>query len=394
MLTFIDDDKSTQSLPLRQESFVLNKPQPLVISPTTCKLQQAKTFLQAYFNDQKLILLDAYNKQTLQQAKKLDKHALARLDFFTMLYTSGSSGRATGVFKNKTHLDKEVASLLALFAEKKIKKVIVTVPFIHIYGILFGLLLPRALRARIVLKQHFLPHDLLRLVDKHTMVVTTPLYIKSLLQLQEDHEIAGATFVSSTAPLGGQSAKAFTKRFKANLYQVFGSTETGGIAYKQDDEVLWTPFEGVEVSRNEKGLLEVNSPFVSQNIYKEGIREVAKPFKTFDYIQMHGAKFQLVGRDSKIIKIAGKRYSTEDIEYILESLEGITRVLVQTTQDTDTLRGEKLQIFIEGKVRYTKRQIKKVIKNSLSNIQFSLDIVYVDKIPLTQTGKKMVLKDA
>ena len=363
------------------------------------KEQNALNIIKAYFNDSKIILYDETN-QILKE--KLDELNIKEFlhnekintifdekDFSMMFFTSGSTGNPVGALKTKKHLEEEVEVLTKLFEKREIKKVILTVPFIHIYGMLFGLLYPLLNNIDIVLKEHFLPNDLLNLIDDNSLVVTTPLYIKALNKISQEKDLSKATFVSSTGPLDSQNAKEFSEKFNTDVMQIFGSTETGGIAYKLNDEILWTPMPKVEIQTNEQNELKVLSPFVSTTIYENSFEDINGVMQTFDYIEKENEKFKLVGRSSQILKIAGKRYSTIQIENILEEEDEINKALVFVSSDNDSLRGEVLDITLESSKEFTAREIKKILQSKLSNLKFSLSLKHVDKIPTSSVGKKL-----
>ncbi|MEZ4692580.1 MAG: hypothetical protein R2837_00835 [Aliarcobacter sp.] len=108
----------------------------------------------------------------------------------------------------------------------------------HFYGSLMGLFYPLFNNIDIVLKEHFLPNDLLDIIEDNSLVVTTPLYIKSLNRISSSKNLSNSIFISSTAPLQKDDAKEFNEKFSSNILQIFGSTETGGIAYKYNDETI------------------------------------------------------------------------------------------------------------------------------------------------------------
>lgn len=363
------------------------------------KEQNALNIIKAYFNDSKIILFDETNQILKEKLKELNikeflhnekiNTIFDEKDFSMMFFTSGSTGNPVGALKTKKHLEEEVEVLTKLFKKRGIKKVILTVPFIHIYGMLFGLLYPLLNDIDIVLKEHFLPNDLLNLIDENSLVVTTPLYIKALNKISQEKDLSKATFVSSTGPLDSQNAKEFSEKFNTDVMQIFGSTETGGIAYKLNDEILWTPMPKVEIQTNEQNELKVLSPFVSTTIYENSFKDINGVMQTFDYIEKENEKFKLVGRSSQILKIAGKRYSTIQIENILEEEDEINKALVFVSSDNDSLRGEVLDITLESSKEFTTREIKKILQSKLSNLKFSLSLKHVDKIPTSSVGKKL-----
>ncbi len=363
------------------------------------KEKNVLNIIKAYYSNSKIILFDETNQIISKKLEDLKikefntgnntKTIFDEKDFSMIFFTSGSTGNPVGALKTKKHLEEEVKVLTKLFENKNINKVVLTVPFVHIYGMLFGLLYPLLNNIDIVLKEHFLPNDLLNLIDDNSLVVTTPLYIKALNKISSQKDLSKAIFVSSTAPLDALNAKEFKEKFNTDIMQIFGSTETGGIAYKLNNANLWTPMPEVKIETNENNELKVISPFVSTTLYENEFKDINGIMQTFDYIEKENEKFKLVGRSSQILKIAGKRYSTIQIENILEEVEEINKALVFVSSNEDSLREEKLDITIESSKEFSSKEIKKILQNRLSNLKFSLSLKYVDKIPTSSVGKKL-----
>lgn len=357
--------------------------------------------LSSYCSNSKSILYDNSNK-TIQEKMdflqidsfhsdiKNTNTIFEDKDFSFIYFTSGTTGSPVGALKTKENIIREMEVQSKLFKKYNLKRVIVTVPFIHFYGSLFGLFFALQNGIDVVFKEHFLPHDLLEVIDDYSLVVTTPLYIKSLNMLGESKDLSKSIFLSSTAPLFPDVAQEFNTKFNTDIMQLFGSTETGGIAYKYNDEVLWTPLEDVNLSCNENGELHVSSPFVSKVLYEDGFKETNGEIQTFDYVEFHGNKFQLVGRSSQIIKLAGKRYSTVQIEQILEKQANINKAVVYVETNQKSLRGEVLNITLETNSVFSSKEIKQIIKNELSNLKFSIKLQCVDTIKTTAIGKKII----
>ena len=402
-LNIINDDGIIKQYPIVKEHFFNQSLEDRVgYIGTQSKETNALNIFKAYFSNAKAILLDETNQAILKQLKDLNIPMFPTLpDYKTifnpekyslMYFTSGSTGHPVAALKTRNNIESEVDALTLLFKEYRLKRVIVTVPFIHLYGTLLGLMYPLFNNIDIFVKEHFLPHDLLDMIDANTMVVTTPLYIKALNKLSGEKGLNESVFVSSTAALPLQEIEIFQNKYKADIIQIFGSTETGGIAYKINDEFLWRPFEGVHISTNDKNELKVRSPFVSNTIYENGFKHTNGEIQTFDYIEQKRLGFELIGRSSKIFKLAGKRYSTVQIENILESMKGVTKALVFVGLEKNSLRGEYLDITIECSELFTVKEIKKILQKELSNLKFSIKLNIVDKIPTNQVGKKLWIK--
>lgn len=367
------------------------------------KEENALNIFKSYFSNAKSILFDHTNKAIVQQLLELNikefneaydtDNIFNDKDFSFVYFTSGSTGFPIGALKTKENILSEIKVLSSLInTMHSINKVIVTVPFIHFYGSLMGLFFPLFNNIDIILKEHFLPNDLLNIIDDNSLVVTTPLYIKALNQLSDSKNLSQSLFISSTAPLLKEDASMFKTKFSTNIIQIFGSTETGGIAYKINDESLWTPLKEVIPSSNEHNELKVKSPFISEFVFEKEFKHTHQKLQTFDYVEFEKEKFNLIGRSSQILKVAGKRYSTVQIEHILEQVEGIQKALVFVNSSNDTLKDEVLDIVLESKKLFLVKDIRAILQKELSNIKFSIILKIVDSIPTSSVGKKLKIK--
>ncbi|AYJ79799.1 hypothetical protein AN286_06415 [Aliarcobacter cryaerophilus ATCC 43158] len=406
-LIIYNDDKTISKYKISKELFFDKNLQNCVsYIASSNKEQNALKIFKSYFSDAKSILFDDSNKilQTeledlnipkfsdIKNETKDSENIFKEHNFSFLYYTSGSTGFPTAALKTKENISSEIEDLTALLSSYTTKKVIVTVPFIHIYGSLFGLFYPLHNNIDIILKEHFLPNDLLDLIEDYSLVITTPLYIKALNKTGSKKDLSKAIFISSTAPLLSEDAKEFKEKFNSTIIQIFGSTETGGIAYKYSDEELWTPLKSVKISTNEDKKLKVNSPYVSNIIYEKEFKQTNYEIQTFDYIEVYNDKFKLIGRSSQILKIAGKRYSTVQIENILEKEENISKALVLVSSNNSSLRGEILDITLETQKEFTTKDIQNILKKELSNLKFSINLKLVDKIKTSSTGKKLAIQ--
>lgn len=398
-LQIYNDNGTIRSHEIKKENF-LDKALEGKVSyiSSASKEENILKIFSSYFSDAKSILFDESNKLLLKHLQELkipsftqspQKTIFDEQDFKFIYFTSGTTGQSVGALKTEKNIEWEVKCLTNLTKKYNIKRVIVTVPFIHIYGSVAGVFYPYFNDLDIIVKEHFLPHDLLELCEENSLVVTTPLYIKALNRLQEKKDLSKALFLSSTAPLDPKDAKEFNEKFGCDILQLFGSTETGGIAYKFNDESLWTPHIGTQVSVNKENELKVTSPLVSNILYDYGLKQTDFTIQTFDYIEFEKEKFKIIGRSSQILKLAGKRYSTIQIENILEAQENINKAVVFLKQQKDSLRGEVLDITLEAKEQLSVKEIKKILQSQLSNLKFSIELKYVDKISLSSVGKKL-----
>ena len=391
-ISVYDDNGAIRNYTIDKESYKNNQTDDIVFIDSSSKESSLLKLIEVLYGNGKAILFDKNNKFIEERLKLLDFKKFQDKNFSLIYFTSGTTGKPVGALKTKENLLLEIEQQTLLLKKYNIKKVIVTVPFIHVYGTLIGALYPLENNIDIVIKEHFLPNDLLDMIDEYTMVVTTPLYIKSLNKLETRKNLSKSIFISSTAPLYPEIAKEFNEKFQTDVIQIFGSTETGGIAYKYNDSTLWTPIHTVEISQNNQGELKVVSPFVSNILYEDDFKTINNEMQTFDFIEIIDNKFKLIGRSSQIIKVAGKRYSTLQIENILENEPNIQKAIVFVSVNKNALRGEELNITIQSDENILVKDIKKILKKELLNVRFTINLKIVDEIKTTAVGKKMMIE--
>ncbi len=309
---------------------------------------------------------------------------------YALFFTSGTTGVPTGAIKNRENIEGELDALQALFEPYRFERVIVTVPFIHIYGFLSGLMLPRRLGCEVLLKEEYYPQELTLLHEhKKSLVVTSPVYIKALLRLQREQDLSNVTFLSSTGLLGEDEVERFEKQYHTRLIQLFGSTETGGVAIKRGVNPYWEPLQGVSVTKNFESRMVVDSPYLSTHLFEEKITLMKRPYTTTDIIELEGRTFKLLGRANEIIKVSGKRISIVELENIIEHELGVAEALITIKKEDGKLKDEGLEIKIAGRKMPDENDVKALFKRHYPEINFSFELTSVKSIEKNNMGKKV-----
>jgi len=230
------------------------------------------------------------------------------------LYTSGSTGEPKRVRKSLAALEAEVAVLERLWGSRLgSASVIATVPHQHIYGLLFRLLWPlsagRVFDTTICSHPDTLEKRLQSLGE--SVLIASPAQLSRLPELVALSELRprpGIVF-SSGGPLPPAVAARFFAAWGAAPIEVFGSTESGGIAWRCFDESAeadrWRPFPGIAVRGSERGALLLSSPFLGTSATLE----------MEDAIELFAdGRFRLLGRLDRIVKVEEKRVSLPEME--------------------------------------------------------------------------------
>jgi acyl-CoA synthetase (AMP-forming)/AMP-acid ligase II len=230
-----------------------------------------------------------------------------------VLFTSGSTGAPQAIPKKLFQMSREVATLEAQFGELLGgSDIIATVSHQHIYGLLFNVLWPLTSGRAIHARESYFPHELMAmLAERDGAWVSSPAHLKRLPEHPAWTMTANrlrAVF-SSGGPLPFEVACEVKRLLGVVPIEVYGSSETGGIAWRQQrsrmDEA-WTPMPGVTCGVDpEEGVLEVRSPHLPS----------ADWFRTADRATFVGDnRFLINGRVDRIVKLEEKRISLAAIE--------------------------------------------------------------------------------
>jgi acyl-CoA synthetase (AMP-forming)/AMP-acid ligase II len=231
-----------------------------------------------------------------------------------VLYTSGSTGAPAAIAKKLGQMAAEVTTLEMQFgARLGAAEIIATVSHQHIYGLLFKILWPFTAGRAIHALSFSFPDELTAAAARDLVLVSTPAHLQ---RLPENPAWAAAAkrlraVFSSGGSLPFEAARATERLLGLVPIEVYGSSETGGIAWRQQitqaDET-WTPLPGITWRVDPAGVLEVRSPHLPDREW----------FRTADGAAPAGDNgFQLKGRIDRIVKIAEKRISLAAIEKAL-----------------------------------------------------------------------------
>ena len=227
------------------------------------------------------------------------------------LYTSGSSGVPKAVRKTLAQFDAEVRTLEmqwgGMIGEAPM---LASVPHRHIYGLLFRVFWPLAAGRAFDRESCAEPLQLQARLDKvgRAAVVSSPSQLDRWTELPGFDTLCPApcVYFSSGGPLSEQTADTYARRFDAAPVEIYGSTETGGIAWRRRDRTdAWQAVPGAELKCDEHGALLVRSPHLGHDDWHRTDDAVA-----FD----EDGRFRLKGRLDRIVKLDGKRVSLPEIE--------------------------------------------------------------------------------
>lgn len=266
-----------------------------------------------------------------------------------ILFTSGSSGEAKAVRKSIAQLDAEVSTLERTFADHLPHcSVVSTVSHQHIYGLLFKILWPLAANRPFLSEQIEYPETLsyYLAIMPNLCLISSPAQLSRLpdaLDKQLQHRCPSLIF-SSGGPLSFEAATDIELCYRQLPIEIFGSTETGGIAYRRQHNAdePWQIFSPVNIKQDED-----DGALCIQSSYLENTQQWHKCDDSIDLINPQ--QFTLLNRLDRIVKVEEKRISLVQMELLLREHPLVADAAVTMLTKPRHMLGAIMTLTDEGK---------------------------------------------
>ena len=314
------------------------------------------------------------------------------------LYTSGSVGEPKRVRKALFQFETEVETLENLWGKTLgSAAIIATAPHQHFYGLLFRLFWPLA-AGRVFDNVTCAYTETIRErfnVLRDCALVSSPAQLSRLpeLMLLTSLQPPPRIIFSSGGPLPTASATEFFIQLGCAPTEVFGSTETGGIAWRrQEGDDLWTPFPGIGVNAGDDGALLLHSPFLAPDEASEN-----RPWRMDDAIsEMSDGRFRLRGRLDRTVKIEEKRLSLPELEARLAEHPWVSAAAATALSGRRQHIGAALVLNAEGHAylvthgrRATTQEFRRHLSRYFEAMLLPRRWRFPDQLPINERGKLM-----
>ncbi len=315
------------------------------------------------------------------------------------LYTSGSTGEKKSIEKRFSQLDTEVVALESVWGDTlKGCDIFATVSHQHIYGLLFGVLWPLATRRTFVARTKHQPHTLIADIakTKDAAIVSCPAHLSRMPELVSLREIRSSCRIvfSSGGPLFARDSRRVRDELGHAPVEVFGSTETGGVAWRQqgdaEDSTLWTPLPQVDVSVSpDDNSLLVRSPFASAD------GSTWMPIGD-EVSLLSDGRFRHKGRLDRIVKLEQKRLSLPELERRLMDHPWVheAAVCIGRRASGRSIVAAVVKLSEQGEAHLVeggRRQVSEALRESLGEFLerelWPKRFAYVQELPRNSHGK-------
>jgi acyl-coenzyme A synthetase/AMP-(fatty) acid ligase len=251
-----------------------------------------------------------------------------------------------------------------------------TVPQQHMYGLESTVLMVMQGGLTMHSGRPFFPADIcaeLLALPRPRALVTTPVHLRVLLAEASDLPPVDLV-LCATAPLSPQLATEAESRFRAPLHEIYGCTEAGQVATRRPAQThKWSLLPGISLQQNEKGTW-VRGGHVETDVLLGDLIELCER-----------GSFELHGRTTDLVNIAGKRTSLAHLNFHLNSIEGIRDgAFVMPEEDDGTVTRLTAFVVAPG---LTSDAILAALRQRIDPVFLPRPLCLVDILPRNETGK-------
>ena len=311
-----------------------------------------------------------------------------------LMFTSGSTGKPKAVPQRMTEFELDNAFIISKWAKEfTSRKLVTTVSQHHIYGFLFGSSLPFTLGVPFRRTRITFPEEFEKLYDTEYMIIATPAFLKRTVEIEEKLPLKNPFIFTSGGACSAELASSTEKVFGFCPLEVYGSTETSGIAYRQQnkDDLKFTPFDNAKIWLGDDDCLRIVSPYIKD----------PQGFATADLAEIFDdGRFILKGRSDSIVKIEEKRISMTEVENRIMQTGLVSDVKVVALQN-DVRQYLAAAVVLNDKGKKQFENTEKYLVNRYFHdflMQYFENVVlpkkwrFLDALPVDAQGKKHKLE--
>ena len=291
-------------------------------------------------------------------------------------FTSGSTGKPKPCAHNLAtfRISANMAVSSLGFGQQQLLMVSTTPPQ-HMYGLETSVFWP-LFSSLILYDGHpFFPEDIRRVVEtapRPVVLATTPTHLRSLTKTNGSWaKLVGV--LSATDTLSEQLARETDSVLGQSPREIYGSTETLSFASREIlRESLWQPYASSRLIQEGTGLTYLESPHLQAPVL---LRDTFR-------VEADGC-FTVLGRDTDMVKIGGKRASLSELNQRLKDIAGVEDGFC-FVQQCGISEGRLAAVVIS---RLDKQGIWEGLQPYVDSVFLPRQIYFVDSIPRNEAGK-------
>lgn len=309
-----------------------------------------------------------------------------------LVHTSGSTGKPKPMWVEKRKMLNSARITCDFLGLKPGDSALLCMPLDYIAG---KMVVVRAIERRLKLVSIAPCGHPMAKAEPTTFAAMVPLQVYNSLRVAEEkrklmairHLIIGGGAVD-------EEMAAALRSFPNHVWSTYGMTETlSHIALRKlngkDASEWYTPFDTVDVSQDAEGCLVINAPLVHDGALKTNDRVEMRLNKITGKQQ-----FRVIGRKDNVIDSGGIKIQIEEVERKLRPHLSIPFMI---TKAADRKFGEAVVLLCEAPLGskaltsldavFSEDDLRNICTSVLPPYWVPKKYVFVDKLPMTETGK-------
>ena len=364
-----------------------------------------------------VLTLDGSGSGTLNEAIERAPPAVSAVtagssDLATIVYTSGTTGRAKGAMLTHGNLLDNAHALISAWDISANDVLLHALPLFHIHG-LFVALNPLLLAGgRVQLLRSFDPVAVIAGFPSATLFMGVPTHYTRLLAtgaLNRHNTATIRAFICGSAPLLVQTFREFEAATGQRLIERYGMSECGIICSNplngaRVPGAVGLPLAGVElriaaesgapVERGAAGMIEVRGPHVCAGYWRMPVETAAERrddgyFRTGDIGRVDAAGYlHIVGRSKDLVITGGLNVYPKEIELLLDAMPGVEESAVIGLPHPDF--GEAVAAVITRRAAAAPPDVESLLasaRRQLAAFKVPKVVFVVDELPRNAMGK-------
>ena len=298
--------------------------------------------------------------------------------------TSGSTGERKHVRHQEALLWQEAQGWAAQLGElpQAPKRVVVCCPVHHIYGFIWGVMLPLALGVPVV----ELAWDEPLAVQSGDVVIAVPTQWAWWAQtkLKWPPHVTG---ISSTGPLSPTAAAAAGQAGLARFWGIYGSTETGGLGWRSELPPDEKHYQLAPCKQRQADTIACEMP--NGSLAKLDVQDQLNWLDSPSDNLSGKDRFEVVGRLDGVVQVAGHNVSPDAVARQLRSHPAVKDAAVRLGNINGEPRLKAFVVLTEAAAQQTDavNAVEQWMLATLSAPQRPAHITYGAALPQTEFGK-------
>jgi malonyl-CoA/methylmalonyl-CoA synthetase len=332
-------------------------------------------------------------------------------DLASILYTSGTTGRAKGAMLTHRNLASNALTLVDRWGFTHDDVLLHALPLYHVHGLFVACHCALLAGARMLWHAKFDARSVIASLPHATVMMGVPTFYSRLLA-EPGFGAPDCTtirlFVSGSAPLLPATFDEFAARAGHTILERYGMTETGmNTSNPLDGErrcgSIGLPLPGVSVrvvgedgvpcGAGEVGGIQVKGPNVFAGYWRmpEKTRDEFTAdgyFKTGDMgQQMVDGYLNIVGRAKDLIITGGLNVYPKEIEERIDALPGVVESAVIAVPDPDIGEAVTAIVVARNGSGLTETSVIAALKSDIASFKVPKHVHFVDDLPRNAMGK-------